>query len=159
MGKLETAMKMEIVRLTKKEIRPVVTPLQREVRALSRQVKSLLAETHRLARLTAKLDKARLEQIGELSVPESKMKGARMSATLIRKLRNALGVTQQQLAMLVGVSAAAVQSWEQGIAKPAGNNKSALVALRGLGRRDVAKLLTDKGIEKPGRKPRTRRAA
>ena len=35
--------------------------------------------------------------------------------------------------------------WEQGKSRPQGKNKEALVALRKLGRRDVKKLLAEKG--------------
>ncbi|NQU75480.1 MAG: helix-turn-helix transcriptional regulator, partial [Planctomycetes bacterium] len=158
MGKIEALMKTEIVRLAKKEIRPLVTPLQRKVRSLVKQVRTLAAANQRLIRLTAKLEDSRLEQIGHLSAPEIELQGVRMSAGLIKKLRLSLGLTQQQLALLIGVSAAAVQSWEQNVAKPGAENKAALAALRKLGRRDVAKLLAEKGVSKPGRKPRAGKA-
>ena len=154
MGKLETLMKTEIVRLARKEIRPLVTPLQRQVRLLNRQIRELVAANKRLTRATKKLEAGRMDRVGELSVPDSEMQSVRMSGGLIKKLRKGLGVTQQQLAQLINISAAAVQSWEQGIARPSLDNKKSLVALRTLGRRDVAKMLTDKGIGKPGRKPR-----
>ncbi len=155
MGKLETVLKGETIRLARREIRPLVVPLQRQVRALTRQVRALEAETHRLARLVAKQEKARVVNISQLTVDEGELKGSRLSPGLIKKLRQKVGITQQQLASLVGVSAAAVQSWEQGVAKPAGDNRGTLIALRRLGRGDVLKLLRERGIGKPDRKPRT----
>jgi DNA-binding transcriptional regulator YiaG len=158
MGKIETIVKGEIVRLARREIRPLVGPLQRQVRTLTRAVKTLIADTRRLAGTAKRLEASRIDHVARLSVPEAEAKAARMSPGLIKKLRNRIKVTQQQLAVLVGVSAAAVQSWEQGIARPGGENRVALAALRKLGRRDVAALLSEKGISKPGRKPRTMRA-
>jgi DNA-binding transcriptional regulator YiaG len=63
------------------------------------------------------------------------VKVARVSALLIKKLRARLGITQGELATLIGVSTSAVGSWEYGKAKPEGHNREALVALRKLGRR------------------------
>jgi len=53
--------------------------------------------------------------------------------------------TQGELAALVGVSTSAVGSWEYGKAKPEGHNREALVALRKLGKREVAGILAAKG--------------
>ncbi len=155
MGKIETVFKAEATRLARKEIRPLVEPLQRQVRQLARQVRTLAAEVQRLTRLTARQEETRIKTMGNLTAPATDAKAARMSGGLIKKLRKKIGVTQGQLAGLVGVSAAAVQSWEQNIAKPGGDNRDSLVTLRQMGRRDIAKLLADKGVAEAGRKPRT----
>jgi len=157
MGKIETVVKAEILRLARKEMRPVITPLTQRVRTLTRQVKTLTAQNQRLSRVVRQLEAARVQQVGKLTVSEQEAGRTRMSPGLIKKLRNRLGLTQQQLATLVSVSAAAVQSWEQGIARPTGDNRTALVALRKLGRRDVARLLAEKGLT-PGRKRRAAKA-
>jgi len=158
MGKIDTVVRGEIVRLARREILPLVKPLSRQVRVLARTVKRLATENRRLARAASRLEETRMQRVAQLSVSDDEAKATRMSSGLIKKLRKRSGVTQQQLAALVGVSAAAVQSWEQGIAKPGGENRKILAALRKLGRRDVAALLAEKGIAKPGRKPRTERA-
>ena len=155
MGKMESILKSEISRLARREIRPLVNPMRRQLRSLLREVVVLRRQTSRMVRTTSRLEQAQMEHVGELSVPEPELQRARMSPGLIKKLRGKLGITQGQLAALIDASAAAVQSWEQGIARPGGTNKASIVALRKLGRRDVAKLLEDKGIGKPGRKPRT----
>jgi transcriptional regulator with XRE-family HTH domain len=80
---------------------------------------------------------------------------ARITSGLVRKLRARLALTQAQLASLLGVSAAAVQSWEQNIARPAGANKASLIALRKMGKREVARLLAAKGVAERRRRPRT----
>ena len=69
------------------------------------------------------------------------MKEARLSPLLIKKLRNRLGITQGELATLVGVSSSAVGSWEYGKAKPEGHNREALVALRKLGKQELVGIL------------------
>ena len=157
MGKLEDVMKSEIARLAKREIRPLVEPLQRQLRQLARQVKGLTADVQRLGR---QADKAATPAApARLSTAGADASGTRLSPGLIKKIRKRTSVTQHQLAALVGVSAAAVQSWEQGIARPTGGNRTALIALRQLSPPEVAELLADKGVAAARRKPRTSVAA
>jgi DNA-binding transcriptional regulator YiaG len=82
------------------------------------------------------------------AAPEE-VKAARLSPGLIKKLRKRLGLTQGELAKIVGVSTTAVGFWEYGKAKPEGRNREALVALRKLGRREVRGILAAKVAESP----------
>src|SRR4029453_91522 len=78
----------------------------------------------------------------------------RLSPRLIQKLRARLGVSQVALARLVGVTGAAGGQWEHGRASPAGERRRAGIALRGLGRREVNRLL--ERMPKPTAKPARR---
>jgi transcriptional regulator with XRE-family HTH domain len=84
---------------------------------------------------------------------------------LIRSLRKHLGITQKELALLAGVTVGAVHQWESGMFKPGDKKKGVLVAIRKLGRREVRKLVEERGAEmvkKDVRKPRgksTKRAS
>lgn len=49
-----------------------------------------------------------------------------MTANDIRKLRIRAGLTQPDMAALVGVPLGTYQNWEQGIRSPRGNNKQAI---------------------------------
>jgi len=152
MGKIETAVKSEIARLAKKEIRAVCGPLARDVRELKRTVSSLrktLASLEKTGKEWAKQIRA---QKAELKVPEEEVKAARFSPRLIRSLRKRLGLSQQQLATVVSVSTVSIGLWEQGKTRPTGPNRTALVALRKLGRRDVRRILELKTTAKPKRK-------
>ena len=156
MGKIEETLKSEIGRLARKEVRPALAPVNEQVRALSRQVKSLQNDVQRLTRTLGKVESARPAKAkAKLEVPEEDLASSRMSPGLIKKLRGRHAITQQQLASLVDVSAAAVQSWEQGIARPTGDNRAALVALRRMSTADVRSLMEHKGIAEAKRRPRT----
>jgi DNA-binding transcriptional regulator YiaG len=152
MGKIETAVKSEITRLAKKEIRAVCGPLARDVRELKRTVSSLRKTLASLEKTGKEWTKQTRAQKAELKVPEEEVKAARFSPRLIRSLRKRLGLSQQQLATAVGVSAVSVGLWEQGKTRPTGSNRTALVALRKLGRRDVRKILELKVTAKPKKK-------
>ncbi|MBL7223673.1 MAG: helix-turn-helix domain-containing protein [Candidatus Brocadiae bacterium] len=144
MGKIEQAVKSEIVRLAEKEIRAVCVPLAREVRELRRQVSRLSKMVAPLVKLRAELQAERVAQKAKLEAAPAEVKAARLSPLLVKKLRERLGLTQSQLASLVGVSSASVTFWERGRSRPQGKNKEALVALRKVGRRDVKRMLAEK---------------
>jgi len=157
MGKMEQTLKSEIARLARKEMRATYLPLARDVRRLKRTVSALRKTVAVLAKLRAELQAQRTAERARLAAAPEEVKVAHLSPGLIKKLRKRLGITQGELATLVGVSASAVGFWEYGKAKPEGHNREALVALRKLGRREVQGILAAKAAEvQPEAKGRTR---
>jgi DNA-binding transcriptional regulator YiaG len=144
MPKIEQVLKSEIIRLAKKQVRAASVPLARDVRELKRRVSQLSKTVVALDKMRAALEAKRAAGGVKLEVPEEQVKAARLSPLLIKKLRARLGLSQGQLACLVGVSGPAVAFWEQGRSRPQGQNRAALVALRGLGRREVKRMLAEK---------------
>jgi len=147
MGKMEQTLKSEITRLAKKQMRATCLPLARDVRRLKRTVSALCKAIAVLSRLGAELQAERQAQHAKLAVAPEDVKAARLSPGLIKKLRVRLGITQGELAALVGVSTSAVGFWEYGKARPEGHNREALVALRKLGKREVRGILAAKTAE------------
>jgi DNA-binding transcriptional regulator YiaG len=147
MPKIEQVLKSEIIRLAKKQIRAVCGPLARDVRDLKRRVSQLGKTVAVLDKLRAELEAKRAAEGTKLEAPEEKVKAARLSPLLIKKLRARLGISQGQLACLVGVSRQAMAFWELGKSRPQGQNRAALVALRGLGRREARRMLGEKGAK------------
>ena len=144
MPKIEQVLKSEIIRLAKKQIRTVCGPLAQDVRELTRRVSQLRKTVVALDKIRATLEAKTAAEGTKLEAPEEKVKAARLSPLLIKKLRTRLGISQGQLARLVGVSGPAVAHWELGRSRPQGSNKAALVALRGVGRREVKRMLAGK---------------
>jgi DNA-binding transcriptional regulator YiaG len=160
MGKLEGIVKSEIVRLAKREIRKVSTPLGRDVRSLKSAVSQLRKTVFTLERLAVQQQKELGREKMRLEAPPEEVKKSRFSPRLIRRLRKRLAVTQKEMAKLTGVTVGAIYQWEKGIFEPRGQKKGRLVALRKLGRRDVRRLLEEKGtgrVEKKSRKSKVRR--
>jgi DNA-binding transcriptional regulator YiaG len=141
MGKIETTLKEEIARLSRKELRATVDPLAKEVRQLRGRVSQLEKTVARLEREAGKRRQAEKKALKTLSAPEDEVKAARITPDWVVNLRMKLNVSQEELAELMGISASAVRTWEYGKSKPTGKRKAALVALRKLGRRDVKRLL------------------
>jgi len=143
-GRVETALKEEISRLSKKQARDLLGPHVAELRRLKKRVSDLQTEVNRLKRERAK-DKARSKVAAAVkSVSSEDGAKARLSPRLIKKLRKRLNISQPELALLVDVSPAAVGFWETGKSSPRPDKKARLVALRSLGRRDAQRLLEEK---------------
>jgi DNA-binding transcriptional regulator YiaG len=150
MGKMEQTIKLEIIRLAKKQMRVTYVPLARDVRRMKRAVRELRKTVAVLAKLGAEIAAERAAAQAKLGAAPEEVEVARISPRLIKKLRQRLGISQGELAALVGVSAGAVGFWEQGKARPRGRNKAAMVALRKLGRREVRRILAErKAAAKP----------
>jgi len=160
MPMLEQVLKSEIIRLARKQIRATCGPLVRDVRELKRRMSQMSKTVAALDKMRAALEAKKAAEGTKLEAPEEKVKAARLSPLLIKKLRARLGISQGQLACLVGVSGPAVAHWELGRSRPQGSNKAALVALRGVGRREVKRMLAEKAkAESPRKKtePRARK--
>ena len=160
MGKLEGIIKSEILRLAKREIRKISVPLGKDVRLLKSTVSQLRKTVLGLERFAAQQESQLRREKVLLEAPPEEVKVSRFSPRLIRSLRKHLGITQKELAILAGVTVGAIHQWESGIFVPRAQKKSVLVALRKLGRREVRRLLEEKGTEmqeKKVSKPRRRR--
>jgi DNA-binding transcriptional regulator YiaG len=147
MGKMEKTLREEIQRLARREIRRELAPLKADLKKLKQNNRQLKKKVKPLAKEVAKRKEAKAEQLSELSAPAKEVKAARITSGWIKNLRKKLGVSQGDLALLMNISASAVQSWEQGRSLPQGQNRVSLVALRKLGRRDVKKMLKETAPE------------
>jgi DNA-binding transcriptional regulator YiaG len=141
MPKIELAIKEAIDRRARQHIRRVAMPLRREVRRLRQLVAGFRKDLATLKVTAAWWERVAGQTPWTATVSDEAATAARLSAGLIRKLRTRLGLSQAALGRLVGVSGAAVVEWERGRAKPSGERRKAVVALRGLGRREVKRLL------------------
>ena len=163
MPQIEAAIKDAIDRRARQHIRQVATPLRREVRRLRQLVAGFRKDLAALKATAVQWERLAGKTPWTATVSDEAATAARLSARLIRTLRTRLGLSQAALGRLVGVTGAAVIAWERGRAKPSGDRRKAVVALRGLGRREVKRLLDR--IPKPaveqgrraGRSPRRRR--
>jgi DNA-binding transcriptional regulator YiaG len=152
MGKVETAIRDEIKRLARRVTREMQARTVGDIRRLKGKVAALQQEINALKSERASAQaKARIASAGKAMGGVVAQK-VRLSPRLIKKLRKKLNITQPQLATLVGVSSAAVASWEAGKSNPRPESKVRVAGLRKLGRRDVRRLLAEKAAPaKPAR--------
>ena len=161
MGKVEVVLREEIARLARKEARKLQARTVEELRRLRKRVADMQVEVADLKKASATAaSKTRMAEATQ-SVVQQDVRKTRLSPLLIKKLRKRLKVSQPQLAMLLGVSPAAVGFWESGKSQPRVETRARIVALRKLGRRDVRGLLAGKqeqSSKKPVRKPREKKS-
>ena len=151
MGKVESIIKSEIIRLAKGEMRKVSIPLGRDVRLLKNTVSQLRKSVLSLERFAAHQQKELSKREIRLEAQPEEIKQSRFSPRLLQSLRKRLGITQKELAILAGVSLGAAHLWETGKFRPKENKMGVLVALRKLNRREVRELLNQKIAGKTGR--------
>ena len=144
MGKMEALIKDEIIRLAKRQIRAVVGPLARDVRALKRVTRQMRATVTIAAKAAGEYQRQADAERARLEVSPEEVRVARLSARRIQGLRKRLGLTQSGMATIIGVSTGAVALWERGGSAPKGTNRAAIVALRKLKRADVKRVLMAK---------------
>jgi DNA-binding transcriptional regulator YiaG len=144
MGKVESTIKSEIVRLAKREVRSTFFPLRREVYSLRIKLSSLIKNFVTLDRIAKETLQEQAKKKMELQASPEEVKISRLTPSRIRLLRNKLGISQRDLGILLGVSIGAVAMWEKGKFAPSAKKKAALIALRKLGKRDARKFLGEK---------------
>jgi len=144
-GRVEEAVRSAIVRAIRRECRTRCAPLLAEVRQIKQQLARLEAEVASLRRRRGEQVQAGAEPHLK-AVSEDEARRARLTPEGIKRLRARLGLTQVQLAALLGVTGPAVAQWEMGTSEPRGSNRAALVALRKIGRREVRRLLAARGM-------------
>jgi DNA-binding transcriptional regulator YiaG len=145
MGILETSIKSEIIRLAGREMRKVFVPLRRDVRLLKGMVPEIRRAVLTLQRFVAQQEKDLGKRKIPLQASPEEVKKSRFSPRLLRSLRKHLGITQKELAILTGVTIGAAHQWEIGKFRPKDDKKAVLAALRKLNRREVRKLLDERG--------------
>ena len=86
---------------------------------------------------------------------DSKEKTPGFAPSQIRSLRKKIGISQKELAALVGVNRATVNLWESGKFKPKEEKVGQLAALAGVNTEEVRKMLAEKMPKQPqGKKPK-----
>jgi DNA-binding transcriptional regulator YiaG len=140
MPNIATALKQEIFRIARGEVRGETSALKKaatiyraEIAGLKRRAQALEQQVRRLAKGNGK---TRPEGDQERSPAQS-----RFSAKGLASQRKRLGLSASDAGLLVGASAQSIYNWEQGKARPLARHLPAIAALKGIGRREAAVVL------------------
>ncbi len=151
MPDLNKPIREEITRLTRKELKQALQDQKKINTALKKSLAAVKAECAELRRevkaIQKRLPKPPVEKTPE--VADEKLKRFRPTSTTVKTLRAKLGVSQGELAKLLGVTGQTVYLWEQkdGRLQLRSNAKAALFALRGIGRREAKARLNEMAEE------------
>jgi DNA-binding transcriptional regulator YiaG len=138
MPNIGALLKEEFSRLARRVSRQADAKLKKDIVFLKHQVAELKRTTLQFKRNNEKLMadlKDRL--VAPPTATQKDLEHARISPRLIRVGRARLGLSREDFAKLVGVSAGAVVAWEGGRSKPREEARKALIAVRKLGKRDA----------------------
>jgi DNA-binding transcriptional regulator YiaG len=162
MTTLAVALKDEIRRLARKEIKANTGRTAQAVAQYRREIAKLKRQSREHERKIAFLEAQERKRLGKPELANGVDEGARFSARSVKAQRARTGLSAADYAMLVGVSGLTIYNWEHGKSRPRKEQLASLVALRGIGKRQAqAKLqLLKAADQKASRKTRvTRRKA
>lgn len=138
MNSLTQALKAEIARVARKELKDELQSLRRaasthrsDIAALKRELKALASQLKAQQRGLPATRPARA-QPASAPAPRGAFSAAALSAQ-----RAKLGLTQAQMAGLIGVSPLSVYKWESGKVQPRAAQLALIAAVKGIGKREA----------------------
>ncbi len=137
---IASALKSEIARVARKEIRAEVAALQKastRYRSEIAELKRRLAELERKAGRAAKV----FRKAPEESNGDEMATVTRYSAKNLASLRKKLELSAADFGKLLGVSSASVYLWEQGETRPREKNMPAIARVRGMSKKEARQAL------------------
>jgi DNA-binding transcriptional regulator YiaG len=137
MPNIAAVLKEEIRRLAKKEIRAQVGTTKQAVVRYRSDIAKLKRSLGQQEREIQRLKKQRPQ--GE----EEPQEAIRFSARSVKAQRSRLGLSAADYGKLVGVSGLTIYNWEHGTSRPRQAQLAALVAVRGIGKREALKKLAE----------------
>ena len=159
MTTLAVALKDEIRRLARKEIKAHTGPTAQAVAQFRREIAKLKRQSRDHEKKIAFLEAQERKRIGKPESANGTDDGARFSARSVKAQRRRTGLSAADYAKLVGVSGLTIYNWENGKSRPRKEQLASLIAVRGLGKRQAqAKLELLKPADKPAAKKTRGRA-
>ena len=147
MPNLASVFKAEISRIARKEgrsgtdvLKKTVSTQRSDIAALKRRVQELEKSLKVLAKAVKNGRPAQPASQG-LNDGDAEAGGLRFRAVGMASNRKRLGLSAEDFGLLVGATGQSVYAWEAGKSKPRAKNLASIAALRGVGKREVAKRL------------------
>ncbi len=135
MTNIATALKIEISRIARREIRLETASAKKfqsatrsEIAKLKRQVRTLESQLRNASRAT---------RAPKASAEEQPGRAARVGPKAIASLRRRLGLSAESFGTLLGTSGQSIYNWESGKATPRGNSAAKLASLKSVGKKAV----------------------
>lgn len=145
MPNIASALKSEISRIARKEIKSETTQLKRAVGDYRSQIAALKRRAHALEQQLRSLDKLSAKASrGPREETNEEVQDFRFSAKGLASHRKRLGLSAAECGILLGASGQSIYKWEDGKARPRAKHMPAIAALRTLGRKQAAEILASR---------------
>lgn len=144
MPNIATVLKTEISRIARKEVRAETEGLKKAASAQRAEIISLMRRIQELEKQLKVLSRcaprggALKASAGPVTESDGDASGLRFRAKGMATNRKRLGLSAEDFGILVGATGQSVYLWERGKSKPRAKNLTAIAALRGIGKREVA---------------------
>jgi DNA-binding transcriptional regulator YiaG len=155
MARLAEVLRGEIIRISRRETRTATGGIREAKVKLTKTVADLkrtIAKLQREHNWLMAAERKRLAQKPQVA-PEISKK-ARLTSKGIRRLRTRLGLSQAELAKLLGASTQTVHMWEtkKGPLRLRGNTLASVLSAREMGAREAKRRIAEMETKKPIRK-------
>ncbi len=151
MANIGTLLKQEIARLSRKETRTQVRPVQKASAHYRRQIAALKRQVLSLERQVSLLER-RVPDTPATARGGAAPQKLRFVPKGLKSHRNRLGLSAADFGRLVGVSAQSIYNWELGHSSPRAEQLRAIAAIRSIGKRDAHRRIEQLG---PKRAPKS----
>jgi DNA-binding transcriptional regulator YiaG len=141
MSDIASALKAEITRLARKELRSQLEPLKESAAKSRAHIAALREEINSLKSQIRALTKQTRHVVGTAVAEDKKPSRQRFTAQGFATMRRKLGLSYVDMGVLLEASDQSVKNWEEGTATPRDKHQHAIFALRGVGKRDAAQRL------------------
>ena len=144
MPNIASALKSEISRLARKEIRSETTHLKRTFGEYRSQIAELKRRALALEQQLRTLRKGagKVQARSQEATPD--VDGFRFSAKGLASHRKRLGLSAHECGVLLGASGQSIYKWEDGKARPRAKHMPAIAAFRTLGKKQAAEILASR---------------
>lgn len=153
MPNIAAALKEEIARLTRKELRAQSGGLKKASSQHRRDIAALKRQVAKLERQVAMLEKHILKKAPASSEGEATTDVRFTAKGLLSQLKR-LGLTATDFSKLVGVTPQSIYNWSRGASRPRKEQIASIAALRGMGKKEAKARLRQLGDEEPQGKKR-----
>lgn len=143
MANIQQLLNDEIRRLARKETNGSMKELKAQLVELRKTVADLNRRLKALEKSAVPADIP--EVVADQDVKDTSP-ALRVTAARITKWRTQLGLNKSQYAELLGVNLLSVIRWESGKSTPREEQKRRIVAIRDMGKRELAKVMAAKNI-------------
>ena len=140
LANIGSVLKQEISRLTRKELRSETQSLKKASTQYRAEIAALKRRTAALEQQLSRLTKAISNSAAAEVHPEATRK-VRFTAKGFKSLRQRLGLSAAEIGTLLEVSGPTVYNWEAGNSSPRARQLERIVALRGMGKREIRAIL------------------
>ena len=139
MPNLQSVLRQEIRRVARKEVHAELEVTKKAVAQHRRDIAELKRRNKALEQRVSYLQSRETKRLKAEPSKAEPPPGTRFSAPSLKAQRRKSGLSQEDYARLVGVSAQTIYTWESGRTKPGRKHLATLVSLRGLGKREAQK--------------------